>query len=81
MKEFYGNISLAAKVSFAIKTENKETAEDIVFEDIEGIELALKDGSKLEITEIDWDLISQANKGNVSQAHIDDFEIYEELQK
>lgn len=78
MKEFYGAVSLAARVNFAVKAQDKEKAENIVFDDIEGIELVLTDGSKLEITEIDWDLINKTRNGNVRQPNVDDFEIYEE---
>lgn len=78
LKEFYGSISLSARVGFAIDAKDKETAEDIVFEDIEGLEIVLKDGSKLEITELNWDLINEAERGNVREPNIDDFEIYEE---
>lgn len=78
LKEFYGSVSLSARISFAIDAKDKKTAEDIVFEDIEGIELILKDGSKLKITELNWDLINEARRGNVKQPNVDDFEIYEE---
>ena len=78
MKEFYGKVSLAARVSFAVKGEDEEKATDIVFDDIEGLEIVLKDGSKVEITDMEWDLISEARGGNVRQSYIDDFEIYEE---
>ena len=77
-KEFYGKASLTGRVGFAVKAEDEECARDIVFEDIEGIELHLKDGSTLEITEIEWDLLDECRRGNVMQPNIDDFEIYEE---
>lgn len=78
VKEFYGSVSLTARVGFLVEAEDIENAEDIVFEDIEGIELILKDGTKLEISEINWDLINEARSGNVSQPNVNDFEIYEE---
>lgn len=78
MKEFYGNISLTAKVNFAIKAESEEKATNSIFEEIEGIEIVLKDGSKIEIAEIEWGLIESANKGNVQQSYVEDFEIYED---
>ncbi|MBU3205148.1 hypothetical protein [Clostridium algidicarnis] len=78
MKESYGNISFAGTASFSTKAEDKDKATDIVFEDIEGIELVLKDGSKVEISEINWDLISEARRGNVEIANVGDFWITEE---
>ena len=79
MKEFYGQVSLAGRVNFTVKAENEEIATEKVFEDIEGIELYLKDGSKVEVDFIDWELIYEAEKGNVREAHIEDFYIEEEV--
>ena len=78
MKDFYGSVSLTASVGFIVRAKNKEKAENIVFDDIEGMELILKDGTTLEVSEINWDLISNSRNGNVSQPNISDFEIYEE---
>jgi hypothetical protein len=78
LKEFYGAVSFTGRASFSIKSEDIESAEESVFEDIEGIQLILKDGTRLEITEINWDLIAEARRGNVSLSNINDFEIEEE---
>ncbi|AVP54508.1 Uncharacterised protein [Clostridium tetani] len=78
MKEFYGGISFAGTASFSVKAENEEKGTDMVFEDIQGIELTLKYGSKVEISEINWDLISEASRGNVAIANVGDFWIEEE---
>ena len=78
MKEFYGGISFAGTASFLVEAENIDKGTNMVFEDIEGIELTLKDGSKVQITEINWDLISEARRGNVLPANISDFWIEEE---
>lgn len=77
-KYFYGKVSLTGRVSFSVVAEDKESATDIVFEDIEGLTLNLKDGSTLKIDEIQWDLLNECRRGNVSQPNIDDFEIYED---
>lgn len=76
-KEFYGKVSFTGRVSFTVEAENEEKASDIVFEDIEGLQLILKDGTTLKIDEIEWDLLEETRRGNVSQPNIDDFEIYE----
>ncbi|QDY17395.1 hypothetical protein [Clostridium botulinum] len=76
--EFYGAVSLTGRVKFQIQCNDEEEAKEIVFDDIEGLELVLKDGSKLEISEIEWDLLDEARRGNVRQPNIGDFEIYEE---
>lgn len=78
MKEFYGKISFTGRVSFQVKADNEDDAKDIVFEDIEGLELKLKDGTTLSIDEVEWDLLDECRRGNVHQPNVDDFEIYEE---
>jgi hypothetical protein len=78
LKEFYGAVSLTARLGFFVKAEDEEKAEDTVFEDIEGIQLVLKDGSTVEISDINWDLINEARTGNVSQPNVSNFEIHEE---
>lgn len=79
MKEFYGQVSFAGRANFTVKAENEEIATEKVFEDIEGIELYLKDGSKVEVDFIDWELIYAAARGNVAQTYIGDFYIEEEV--
>lgn len=78
MKDFYGSVSFTGRISFQIKGQNEEECKDVVFEDIEGIDIKLKDGSTLDISEIEWDLIDECRRGNVMQSFVDDFEIYEE---
>ena len=77
-KEYYGRVSFTGQANFSVESENEENAEKIVFEDIQGMELLLKDGTKLKIDSIDWDLISKASTGNVSESYISDFEIQEQ---
>lgn len=80
MKEFYGGVSFSGRANFMIReAENEEVATDMVFDDIEGLQLILKDGTKVEISEVNWELISSAERGNVRTPFIDDFEIEEEL--
>ena len=78
MKEFYGKISLTARVSFALEALNKDEATNIVFEDIEGLEVKVKDGSSLEIVEVEWDLIEKTSMGNVAEPFVSDFDIEEQ---
>lgn len=68
MKSFYGNVSLTARVGFALDAEDKQKATDIVFEDIEGLMIVLKNGSAIEITEVNWDLIEKERRGNVKES-------------
>lgn len=78
MKEYYGEVSLSALIKFYLKAKNEDEATEIVFEDIEGLDIILKDGSKLEVNEIEWDLIRNTSAGNVAERNITDFWIEEE---
>lgn len=78
MKEFYGAVSLSGRINFCVEAEDKNMATNIVFEDIEGMEIKLKDGTTLSITEIEWELIDKERGGNVKEPYIDDFYIEEE---
>ena len=79
MKEFYGGVSFVGRANFTVRgAENIEKAKEIVFEDIEGMQLFLKDGTKVEITEINWDLFEECGRGNVTPSNLEDFYIEEE---
>ena len=77
-KEFYGSVSFAGRADFNLKAANEDEATKIVFDDILYVDLILKDGSKLTIDEVQWDLIEKQAQGNCSEHHIRDFEICEE---
>lgn len=84
LKEFYGGVSITARLDFFIKAESEEEAKEKIMEAC-CLDLKLQDenGENLkdfEINSIDWELINQSRKGNVSQSYIEDFEI-EELEE
>lgn len=81
LKEFYGGVSITARLDFSIKAESEEEAKEKIMEAC-CLELSLQDekGEELkgfEINSIDWELVDNARKGNVMQSYIDDFEIEE----
>lgn len=78
MKEYYGFISFSGRAAFRVKTESEEQAKSIVFNDLEELNIDIKSGSPLEVEYIEWDLINQETRGNVSESFVGDFEIYEE---
>ncbi|GFN35356.1 hypothetical protein [Tepidimicrobium xylanilyticum] len=78
MKEFYGSVSFTGRINFYVKANSKEEAEEFVFSDLESIMVNTREGSPVEVGLIEWDLIHEAQRGNVSEAFIHDFEIYEE---
>lgn len=78
MKEYYGKVSITGSISFTVQAENEEEAKELVFESLEGMDMIIKEGSSLGVTEIEWEPIDEARSGNVSQPYVDDFEIYEE---
>lgn len=78
MKSFYGSISFSGKIKFYIEAETEGRAREIVVNDIEGLDVNLKENSEMEISEIEWGLIEEAQRGNASEPYISDMEIYED---
>lgn len=59
-EEFFGVADLTEKIYFNVKSEDREKAKKMVFNDIKNnikdIEVILKDGSTLDISKIDCEL-------------------------
>lgn len=77
-KNFYGAVSITARLSFNIEAENKEEAIEKIFNSSCDIQLNDENGVKIEIIDQEWDMINEENVGNVGERNIRDFEIYEE---
>ncbi|MBI6050382.1 hypothetical protein [Clostridium perfringens] len=82
LKEFYGGLSVAIRVDFTIKAESKEEARRKIMEaaclDFRLLDEEMEEIEDFEINSIDWEMIGEARRGNVSQSYIEDFEIYED---
>lgn len=77
-KNFYGAVSITARLSFNIEAEIKEEAIEKIFNSSCDIQLNDENGVKIEIIDQEWDMINEENVGNVGERNIRDFEIYEE---
>lgn len=77
MKEYYGSISFSGRIDFGIKAENEDEAKRLVYELI-SMNIDSENEDILEISEVTWDLINKAPRGNMAAPFIDDFQIYEE---
>ena len=77
-KNFYGAVSITARLSFNIEAESKEEAIKKIFNSSCDIQLNDENGVKIEIIDQEWDMINDENIGNVGERNIRDFEIYEE---
>ena len=77
MKEYYGAISFSGRVTFAVVAEDEESAKNIVMNEIE-MNIGSRAEDILSIEEIEWDLIFEEPRGNVSTPFVQDFELYEE---
>lgn len=77
-KNFYGAVSITARLSFNIEAESKEEAIKKIFNSSCDIQLNDENGVKIEIIDQEWDMINKENIGNVAERNIRDFEIYEE---
>ncbi|MDK0734756.1 hypothetical protein P7A61_04140 [Clostridium perfringens] len=82
LKEFYGGLSVAIRVDFTIKAESEEEARRKIMEatclDFRLLDEEMEEIEDFEINSIDWEMIGEARRGNVSQSYIEDFEIYED---
>ena len=77
-KNFYGAVSITARLSFNIEAEIKEEAIEKIFNSSCDIQLNDENGVKIEIIDQEWDMINEENVGNIGERNIRDFEIYEE---
>lgn len=80
-KNFYGSVSLAARINFTIESNSKEEVKKKLMEsECLDIKLLDEDGKEVDwdIQEIEWNLINQTQRGNIRETYIDDMEIYEE---
>ncbi|KLU66338.1 hypothetical protein DEAC_c17370 [Desulfosporosinus acididurans] len=78
-KEFYGEVSIVARIRFAIEAENAEEAEEKLFN--ANCPMSLVDDNNnpvCEISEIEWHMVDKASQGNVQESDLDDFYIEEE---
>ena len=79
MKEFYGAVSVVARIHFCIEAESEEEAEEKLFSADMPMNL-VDDNDKpvCEITQIEWHMVNKPTRGNVRESDLDDFYIEEE---
>ena len=77
-KEFYGAVSITARLNFIVEAESEEEAKEKLFNASCPMSLEDEDGNEIEITDLEWDMIDRASRGNVQQSYVEDFYIEEE---
>lgn len=84
-KNYYGSVCLAVKLDFYVENtnESEEEIKERILSSGFDIQLVDEDGKiipkdKLEITNIEGELIAESVRGNIKQPYTDDFEIYED---
>ncbi|WP_211135278.1 hypothetical protein [Clostridium paraputrificum] len=77
-KEFYGAVSITARLGFRIEAESEEEAKEKLFNACCPISLEDEEGKEIEITDQEWEMIDRANRGNVQQSYVEDFYIEQE---
>lgn len=78
MKDFYGSVSFTGSINFSVSALNEESAKEAIFEQLLGMTIDVEEGSTVKVDSIDWELIDQQRRGNVSESFINDFDITEE---
>lgn len=77
-KEFYGAVSITARLGFRIEAESEEEAKEKLFNACCPISLEDEEGKEIEITDQEWEMIDRANRGNIQQSYVEDFYIEQE---
>jgi len=81
LKEFYGQVSIVARITFCIKASSEEEAKEKLF----GANMPLdlvddEDNPVCDIDGIDWHMVDEAAQGNMQERNLGDFEIEEEIE-
>ncbi|ABO51124.1 hypothetical protein Dred_2614 [Desulforamulus reducens MI-1] len=78
-KEFTGEVSIVAKLTFCIEADSKEEAIRKLFDANCPISLVDDDDNPVcEIIEQEWHMVDEARQGNVQEPDLVDFSIEEE---
>jgi hypothetical protein len=77
-KEFYGSVSVVARIAFTIEAESEEEAKEKLFNADMPLQLVNGEENACEIDFINWHMVDQPNQGNVRESDLDEFEIYEQ---
>lgn len=77
MKEYYGGISFSGRIDFGVRAKNEEEAKGLLY-DLLRLNIDSEDEEILDISEVNWDLINKAPRGNIATPFVENFEIYEE---
>lgn len=77
MREYYGGISFSGRINFGVKASSEEEARELVYSLIT-MQIDSDNKEVLDVSDVEWDLITMAPRGNVATNFVSDFEIYEE---
>lgn len=78
-KSFYGEVSIVARLSYCIEANSEEEAKEKLFNANCPVNLVDDNGNQVcEITDQQWHMVDEAQKGNIQESDLSDFEIYEE---
>jgi len=79
MKEFYGQVSVVARINFCVEASSIEEAKEKLFN--ANMPMSLVDDEDNPVCEIDayeWHMVDEVVRGNVRESDLSDFEIEEE---
>jgi len=81
LKEFYGQVSVVARISFRIRAESEEEAKEKLFKARLPLDLTDDDSKPVcEVEAVDWHMVDELRLGNVRESNLDDFFIEEEIE-
>lgn len=76
MAEFYGEVSVVARIHFGIEANSKEDAKQKLFNANLPMRLVDDDGNEVcELYDIEWHMVDKVRPGNVQETNLYDFYI------
>lgn len=77
MEGYYGSISFSGRIDFGVKAKDEKEAKRLVYELI-SMNIDSENEDILEISDVTWDLINEAPRGNIATPFMENFQIYRE---
>ena len=78
-KTFYGEVTIVARLGFSIEAESEDDAKEKLFNANCPVNLVDDEGKPIcEITDQNWHMVDEAERGNVQESDLGDFYIQED---
>jgi hypothetical protein len=73
-KEFYVNVSFSGKLGLLVQAMSEEEIKEKIYEALSTMDIKSTD-EDVQVEEIEWDLITEAPRGNMATPYVRDIDI------